>query len=160
MTIKEERVALVENYKAVNRLLNDISDAVCDLPAVTDDEWDAMENLLFEIRAEWEDLLLGRSEMLAAPERKNAWFADFVRSFGEVCDRYLTEKQYRVFERYCESPHEYESRSRYCIKTFCRVENLHVTVIRSTHMSGNPWYTVTIRRIPDRPENLSEYVRK
>lgn len=68
--------------------------------------------------------LLVKEFSLRFPKRKNTWFSDFCSKYKDGTTR-ITEKEFRVFERYCEK----DPCSTHSIGIkYCRIGNRFVTI--------------------------------
>lgn len=101
----EQRKALSEKIHEMAILRESEVDA---LPDEMDfDEWNTAYS---EIMARYDDsALVLKEKALEYKESKNAWFSDFVKSFGICNSRRITHKQAEIFVRYSEARHEWRS---------------------------------------------------
>lgn len=105
LALHNKASALLEEAEKQMELAIDIED---------DDEWEARNDEIKNtiMKRFWE---IYKTEFaLCYPESRNEWFANFVSSFADGCTQ-ISEKQYRIFARYCEENEEtWRSHERYC----------------------------------------------
>lgn len=109
-----------------------------------DDEWERRNDEIVNtvMRQFWEIYRLEFA--LRYPESRNEWFKKFVSSFP-IGRTQISEKQYRIFAKYCENNEEDAWRT---CEMYCRIGDKFITI-----KWENSHRTVTIQQINT---NLSE----
>lgn len=116
----DKRRALFAQAKEMEKKRDEELDALPD-----DMEDEAYDNAVDEAFKRYNTLpIYEKIRALEYKESRNAWFRDFVKSFGIFKDRRVTRKQAEVFARYSEPRHEW--RSGRGMQYYVRVGNLFI----------------------------------
>jgi hypothetical protein len=116
----DKRRALFAQAKEMEKKRDEELDALPD-----DMEDEAYDNAVDEAFKRYNTLpIYEKIRALEYKESRNAWFRDFVKSFGICKDRRVTRKQAEVFARYSEPRHEW--RSGRGMQYYVRVGNLFI----------------------------------
>lgn len=135
----DERKTIWDKADELEKMQNAELDTLYADDSISDDEIDALDDKIHKKYAEiW--TLRSRAQWLEYPQARNSWFTDFVKSFGLVKNKQISQKQADVFEKYSEKAHwhEYGRGTRYRV----RVGNLCIETLRFTR--NEPCYlTIT-----------------